>query len=130
MLISNLEKFTKTPTSSELTVSFVNILLNLLTVANSVVIVMEGPIAKKVLIEKHHISPDRNANILDAVSAGMMCIIPYGFGPILAFMFANNSGFPVDFGIMELCMYAFHGWALLLVMFVSMFTGWGRTYIK
>lgn len=130
MLINNLEKFTKTPTSSELTISFVNIILNLLTVANSVVIVMEGPIAKKVLIEKHRITPDRSANILDAVSAGMMCIIPYAFGPILAFMFANNSGFPVNFGIMELCMYTFHGWALLLVMFVSIFTGWGRTYIK
>lgn len=129
-LINSLSKYTKTPRSSEITISIINILLNMLTVANSVVIVMEGPIAKKILVEKHNITPDRSANILDSVSCGAMCLIPYGFAPMLAYMFAGGSGTPINFSIMEVSLYSFHGWFLLLVMFVSMSTGWGRTYNK
>jgi Na+/H+ antiporter NhaC len=128
VLINSLSKYTTTPKSAEITISIINILLNILTVANSVVIVMEGPIAKKILVEKHNITPDRSANILDAVSCGAMCLIPYGFAPMLAYMLAGGSGTPINFSIMEVCLYSFHGWFLLLVMFVSMFTGWGRTY--
>lgn len=126
-LINKLSKFTKTPRSSEFTIAMINILLNLLTVANSVVIVMEGPIAKKILIEKHNITPDRSANILDTVSCGAMCLIPYGFAPMLAYMFASGSG-TLDFSVIEVCLYSFHGWAILLVMFVSIYIGWGRTF--
>lgn len=130
MLINRLSKFTKTPRSAEITISLINILLNILTVANSVVIVMEGPIAKRILVEQHGITPDRSANILDAVAAGAMCVIPYGFAPLLAYMFASGSGSAVDFSVFDLALYSFHGWALLIVMFFSMFSGWGRTFNK
>ena len=67
-MINALSKYTKDDRSSELVIALIDIILCLLTVANSVVIVMEGPIAKKLLVETHNISPDRSANILDAVS--------------------------------------------------------------
>lgn len=129
-LINSLTKFTKTPRSSEFTISIITILLNILTVANSVVIVMEGPIAKDILVGKHHITPDRSANILDSISAATMCLVPYGFAPLLAYMFAGGSGVAVDFSLLTVTAYTFHGWALLLVMCFSILTGWGRTFSK
>lgn len=128
MVLEKLSKYTQTAVQAELMVALMNVVLCLLTVANSVVIVMEGPIAKRLLVEKHNITPDRSANILDAVSCSAMCLIPYGFAPLLAFMFAGGSGAPVDFSINQIVLYSFHGWALGLVMLVSILTGWGRTY--
>lgn len=127
-LIEALSKYTQDDRSSEFVVAIIDIILCCLTVANSVVIVIEGPIAKKLLVENRGISPDRSANILDAVSCVAMCLIPYGFAPLLAYMFAGGSGAPVNFSVNELVLYSFHGWGLAIVMFFSIFTGWGRTH--
>jgi Na+/H+ antiporter NhaC len=99
-------------------------------VASTIVIIMAGPLAKKVLVQENGISPERSANILDAVSAGAMCLIPYGFGPLLAYMFAEGSGMPVDFSLVSVIPYMFHGWALLAVMAFAVFSGWGRDYLS
>lgn len=128
MMLEKLSNYTQTAVKAELMVALMNVVLCLLTVANSVVIVMEGPIAKRLLVEKHKITPDRSANILDAVSCSAMCLIPYGFAPLLAFMFAGGSGAPVNFSVNQIVLYSFHGWALGLVMLVAILTGWGRTY--
>ncbi|MDO5411482.1 MAG: Na+/H+ antiporter NhaC family protein [Lachnospiraceae bacterium] len=129
-MLDKLSKYTESPKSAELTVALVDVILCLLTVANSVVIVMEGPIAKRLLVEKHNITPDRSANILDAVSCFAMCLIPYGFAPLLAYMFAGGSGAPVNFSVNAVVLYSFHGWGLGIVMLFSMLTGWGRTFKK
>jgi Na+/H+ antiporter NhaC len=129
-LIDKLSAVIKTPRSAEITIAIINIILNMLTVANTVAIVMLGPVAKKTLVSQHHISRDRSANILDAVSCGAMCLIPYAFGPMLAYMFAAGSGASVTFSVFSVSLYAFHGWAILVVMFVAMITGWGRTRIS
>ncbi|MFA7395964.1 MAG: Na+/H+ antiporter NhaC family protein [Sphaerochaetaceae bacterium] len=128
MVIEKLSKYTATHRSAELTISLINIILCLLTVANSVAIVMEGPMARKILVEKHNISRDHSANLLDSVSAAAMCLIPYGFGPILAVMFAQGSGAPAHFTVNSVVLYSFYGWGLAIVMLVSMLTGWGRTF--
>lgn len=128
-LIDKISGLTKTPGSSELTILVLDVILNMLTVANTVVIVMLGPIAKKTLVHKHHITRDRSANILDAVSGAAMCLIPYSFAPMLAFMFAAGSGAAVDFSVFNVCQYAFHGWMLMAVMIFACVTGWGRTII-
>lgn len=128
-LINKIEIFTRTPASAEFTISILNILLNMLTVANTVVIVMLGPVAKKTLVYKHHITRDRSANILDAMAGAAMCLIPYGFGPMLAFMFASGSSAPVDFSVFHITLYSFHGWTLLAVMMFACLSGWGRTTI-
>jgi Na+/H+ antiporter NhaC len=126
MVTERTERFTKTPRSAELMITALLIVMNLLTVASTIVIIMAGPLAKKVLVQKNAISPERSANILDAVSAGSMCLIPYGFGPLLAYMFAGSSGAAVNFSLISTIPYMFHGWALLAVMLFSILTGWGR----
>lgn len=130
MVTERTKKLTDTPRNSELTISAVLILINLLTVASTIVIIMVGPLARKILVQENGISPERSANILDAVSAGAMCLIPYGFGPLLAYMFAGGSGMPVDFSLVSVVPYMFHGWALLAVMAFAIFSGWGRDYLS
>ena len=127
-MIKALSNYTKDDRSAELVVALIDVVLCLLTVANSVVIVLEGPIAKKVLVDTHDISPDRSANILDAVSCVAMCLIPYSFAPLLTYMFAGGSGAPVNFSVNYMVLFSFHGWALGAVMLFAMITGWGRTH--
>lgn len=129
LLLSKVSGFTDTPAKAELVIAIADIILNILTVCNSVVILMEGPVAKHLLTEKHGITPDRSANILDAISCVAMCFIPYGFAPMLAYTFAAGSGAPVDFNMNLLVLFSFHGLGLGIVMFFSIFTGWGRTYL-
>jgi Na+/H+ antiporter NhaC len=130
MVTERTRMFTATPRNSELTISALLILMNLLTVASTIVIIMVGPLARKILVQENGISPERSANILDAVSAGAMCLIPYGFGPLLAYMFAGGSGMPVDFSLLSVIPFMFHGWALLGVMAFAIISGWGRDYVS
>lgn len=127
-LIGKLSRYTETPRSSELVVYIINIVLSILTVANTIVIVMEGPLAKKILVEKHGIARDRSANILDCTSCGAMCLIPYGFAPLLAYQFATSSGAVVSGSVIDVCLYSFHGYGLLLIMLFSILTGWSRKF--
>lgn len=128
LVMDKLSGFTKTPRSAEFVVAIMVLLTSLLTVANTVAIVMVGSLAKRILVEKHHVAPNRSANILDAVSCAGMCIIPYAFGPLLAFMFAGGSGLPVTFSLGSIIIYSFHGWGMLAVMMFAITTGWGRSF--
>ena len=89
---------------------------------------MLGPVAKRVLTEKHGITKDRAANMLDAVSCVAMCLIPYGFAPMLAYTFAAGSGAPVDCSLNSIVLFSFHGVGLGIAMTIAIFTGWGRTF--
>ncbi|RKL62299.1 hypothetical protein DXT63_12580 [Thermoanaerobacteraceae bacterium SP2] len=123
-------RFTKTPRSAELTVYILLLIMNFLTVASTIVIIMVGPFAKEILVKKHKITPERSANILDAVSAGIMCLIPYGFAPLLAYMFAGSSGAGVNYTLMSVIPYMFYGWAMLAVMLYAVISGWSRDFLS
>lgn len=124
-IIDKSERFTRTPKSAELTVIILAIIINILTVASTIVIIMIGPLTRKML-HKHKITPERRANILDAVSAGVMCLVPFAFGPLLAYMFAGDT----SFSILSTIPYMFHGWSLLIIMIFAAISGWGRTYMN
>lgn len=127
-LIAKIDPVTNTETKAEGFIAVANIILNILTVCNSAVILMLGPVAKKLLTEKYNISRDRAANMLDAVSCVAMCLIPYGFAPMLAFSFAAGSGTAVDCSLFDIVLHSFHGYGLGIVMAIAIITGWGRTY--
>ncbi|NPV44488.1 MAG: hypothetical protein HPY70_11035 [Firmicutes bacterium] len=129
MLVEKSKGFTKTPANAELTVVVITIIMNILTVASTIVIIMVGPLARKIL-HNQKITPERRANVLDAVSAGVMCVIPFAFGPLLAYMFAGFSGIEINFSLMSTIPYMFHGWALIAVMLFAVITGWGRDFMS
>lgn len=120
-VIEKSSKFTKTPRSAELTVIVMAIIMSILTLANTIVILMVGPLSRKIL-HKHKITKERRANILDAVTGGVMCVVPFAFGPILAYMFAGDT----SFSLLSTIPYMFHGWGLIIVMTTAAITGWGR----
>ena len=127
-LIEKIGPMTNTERKAEAFIAITNIIMNILTVCNSVVILMLGPISKRLLTEKYNISRDRAANMLDAVSCVAMCLIPYGFAPMLAFSFAAGSGAPVDCSLFDIVLHSFHGYGLGIAMTIAIITGWGRTY--
>lgn len=128
-LMEKSRQFTNTPRNAEITVTVITIILNILTVASTIVIIMVGPLTRKLL---HHqrITPERGANLLDAVSAGIMCVVPFSFGPLLAYMFAGFSGVEINFSLISTIPYMFHGWALLGVMIFAVISGWGRDFMN
>lgn len=129
LLLEKAGKYTDTPRKAEIVIALADIVLCFLTVANSVVILMEGPVAKNLLTKQHGISPDRSANVLDAVSCVAMCLIPYGFAPMLAYTFAAGSGVPTDFNMNLIVLFAFHGIGLGIAMLIAIVGGWGRTFV-
>lgn len=60
--------------------------------------------------------------ILRMLSLGEKSVL----SPLLALMFAGSSGAGADFTVVQVCLYSFHGWALLAVMLFAILTGWGR----
>jgi Na+/H+ antiporter NhaC len=128
VMLEKVAPMTNTPMKAELVIAGSNVILNILTVCNSVVILMLGPVAKRVMTEQHGISKDRTANMLDAVSCMAMCFIPYGFAPMLAYTFAAGSGAPVDCSLVDIVLFSFHGLGLAIAMGIAIITGWGRTF--
>lgn len=126
-MIEKLERFTKTDTSAELIMGFTAVALSFLTVANTIAIIIAGPFAKKVLVDEHHIGPERSAVILDSFSAAAIGLCPYAFLPMLIVPIATGTGAVVDFTSPQVCLFEFYNIALLFVMIFAAVTGWGRT---
>ena len=120
-------RFIQSDRTCELAVAVLDAALCLLTVASSVTIMLEGPIAKKLLVEQCGLSPARSAVLMSGISCAVLGLIPYAFAPLLTYMLAGRSGAPVDFSIGQMVLCNYYVWALALVMLFSILTGWGRT---
>lgn len=119
-------RFIQSDRTCELAVAVLDAALCLLTVASSVTIMLEGPIAKKLLVEQGGLCPARSAVLMSGISCAALGLIPYAFAPLLTYMLAGRSGAPVDFSIGQMVLCNYYGWALALVMLFSILTGWGR----
>ena len=119
-------RFIQSGRSCELAVAVLDAALCLLTVASSVTIMLEGPVAKRLLVEQCGLSPARSAVLMSEISCAALGLIPYAFAPLLTYLLAGGSGAPVDFSIGQMVLCNFYGWALAAVMLFSILTGWGR----
>lgn len=119
-------RFIQSGRSCELSAAVLNVALCLLTVASSVTIMLEGPVAKRLLVEQCGLSPARSAVLMSGLSCAVLGLIPYAFAPLLTYMLAGGSGAPVDFSIGQMVLCNYYGWALAALMLFSIFTGWGR----
>ena len=126
MVIDKMKSLTKTDSSAEMTIGLISVILSFMTLANTVAIIIEGPMSKKVLVEEHKIAPERAAAILDAFSAAAMGLCPYAFAPLLAVVFAAGTGATMDFNAVQVCMHSYYNIVLLFVMIFAASTGWGR----
>lgn len=128
LILDKVSPFTKKVKNAELTIFFMTIVGNLITAGSARSIVAIGPLAKE-LGDRHNLAPKRNANIMDALATGTIMFVPYNPGVMLTFGIAMSTGIVANgFNIMQAMPYFFHGMGLVVVMFVSILTGWGREF--
>ena len=125
-LVNACSRFIQSDRTCELSAAALNVALCLLTVASSGTIMLEGPVAKNLLVEQRGLCPARSAVLMSEISCAALGLIPYAFAPLLTYMLAGRSGAPVDFSIGQMILCNYYGWALALVMLFSILTGWGR----
>lgn len=102
--------------------------VNALTTAGTPTMVMLGPYVRRL---GHHfrIAPWRRGNVLDAASTTIIGFLPYSVAVLIPFALVADTVAGADlndFDPVHLVPYVIYCWALMLVFFVAVTTGWGR----
>ncbi len=124
MLLQSLGKIAKTPFSAELTISLMVIILSALMGLNAPAILAVGASFAKPLSKQHGISPYRTANLMDAQSNTLAYCLPWTPAMIYTLGFAADSAAPLS--ALQVLPCVFYCFAMLIVMFATMFLGIGR----
>lgn len=126
-------KFNQTIIGSELIMGIgIMVTSCCLGAANGPAIIMFGPIADKIG-KSRQLHPYRRANLLDGFASTLPVIIPFTSSFIFIVItciqgLMSDYTFIQDINPMQLSGAAFHCIALLFVLLISVFTGWGREY--
>lgn len=90
-----------------------------------------GPIISKIL-SPFKVSPERMSNFMDGFGCGVVNLIPYSPAVVatLAFCLSTEVVDAATFTAFSYIPYLFYPMALLIVYWVAILTGWGRTYAK
>ena len=127
-LVEKIEKFATTPKKAEIACGFLAIIGILFISSPTVNIVTIGPIVRKILKE-HGIARSRGANILDGFSSGLGGTLPYSATTLFPVGLIVATGLvPADYSVMSYVPYSFHCWALIVVFWFAILTGWGRKF--
>ena len=91
-------------------------------------IVLSGGLSRN-LLKSYHIQRSRGANLLDGLACGAVGLLPYSGAVLVAVSQAVSTGVVSDtFTAAAFIPYTFHCMALVVVYWVSIFTGWGSNY--
>ena len=123
-LLESLGKVASTARGAEVTISFMTIILSALMGLNAPAILAVGASFAKPLSKKHGISPYRTANLLDGQSNTVAYCLPWTPAMIYTLGFAADSANPLT--AYDVMPFAFYCYAMLGVMFVSIFLGIGK----
>lgn len=118
--------------SAELTIVGVTLLFSIPLGSNAPTILLVGPTLARPLGLSHNLAPARTANLLDCTVCTVYYMLPWHNAVIVWFatvvLAANQNGLPIpSIGAAFLNPYA---WALLVVLLISVLTGWNRKYAK
>jgi len=123
-------RFTKTPTSTELTIWGLGTVLTPLSGCNPTgVILLISPLSDQ-MGKNVGLHPYRRANLIDAMATSWCYMLPFSLGMLLTFSIMETLDYdflvlPTPFEVFKAHIY---GWAILGVMLVSAITGFGRTF--
>jgi Na+/H+ antiporter NhaC len=121
-------KIAKTPRSAELVSALITVVACLITASHAISVVLSGPLVRQVM-KNHNVSKARSANIIDCCASGVFALAPHSSLLIFVMGLALPMNIlPEGFAITDFIPYIFHSWALLLIFFGSILTGWGRSY--
>lgn len=105
--------------------------LNAFITINTAAEITAAPFVAR-LGKKFKLHPYRRANMLDAVTAALGYIFPWGGGVLIGYQTIRNLQDTYDFVTLvsptEVWNYVLHGWFLAAVMLIAAWTGYGRTY--
>ncbi|HEX5995806.1 MAG TPA: Na+/H+ antiporter NhaC family protein [Jiangellales bacterium] len=127
-LIERSRRLATTPRRAEVTMYTLTLGVNALTTAGTPTMVMLGSYVRR-LGHAFRIAPWRRGNVLDAASTTIIGFLPYSIAVLIPFALVRDtvqdSGL-TGFDPVHLVPYVFYCWALMLVFFVAVLTGWGR----
>lgn len=131
-LIALGEKFAKGVVKrAELAMYFTTVLFSILITHNAAAGITVSSFVRRVG-EKYNIHGYRRANVLDGIISSVAGIIPWGGHVLLAMTTVATLSDSYDFispvNPTEMVPYIFHGWALPIVMFMAVITGWGLKF--
>ncbi len=121
------QKFAITPRRAEISAGVLATLGSVMISSPTVTIVTFGPIVRNTL-KKFGIDRTRGANIMDGISCAFGGVLPYAATFLVAVSQAELTGV-IDstlYPAISYIPYVFHCWALLVVFWISIFTGFGR----
>ncbi|MGN7385359.1 Na+/H+ antiporter NhaC family protein [Sporosarcina sp. SAFN-015] len=130
-LMEKASKVATTPRRAELTIVIVALFVNALTTAGTPTMVMLGDFVRR-LGHKFKITPWRRGNLLDACSTSIIGFLPYSVAVLIPFAFVGGmvdmSAHP-NFTPVGVAPFVFYCIAMVFVMLMSAFTGFGRDYM-
>ena len=127
-LIEFVQRFCKSPRSSELVCACLTIFVTAAIAISTVAIVVVGPIVRQVL-KKFNIHRSRGANITDGLAAATAGVLPYNGSFMMATALAFSSEvLPDTFSVLSIPKFSFHCLLLFVVYFASILTGVGRKF--
>lgn len=127
-LVERAQERAKSSRGAETSMYVLALVVNALTTAGTPTMVMLGPYVRRV---GHHfrIVPWRRANVLDAASTTIIGFLPYSIAVLIPFALVADvvagEGL-TNFDPVHLVPYVVYCWALMLVFFFAVLTGWGR----
>lgn len=128
MLIEWLGKKARDARSAEVACLLINAATVICIVSSSSTCALCGAIERQIMAP-YHVSRDRTANMLDALSCGISGLLPYGSNVLNTVNFAIASGYVAEtFSPFDIIPYNFHCMGLVILMVIAAISGWGRTY--
>lgn len=129
-ILDQAHKYATTPKRAEIICGALTCLGMFFISSPTVNIVTVGPMVRKISKEQN-IARERSANILDGFSSGLGGTLPYSATTLFPLGLIVATGLvPENYSVMRYVPYSFHCWALLLVFWIAIFSGFGKKYEK
>ena len=129
LLLKSMDRFIIGVRSAEVAIVIIVILLNMATGLNTAAIVGTGELANK-LGKKYRINKYRRANLLDCTGSTLNYLLPYMIPVVIGVMLSATTA-PVEgaspVSPSAIIVGQFYPWAMLVILIVSIVTGYGRT---
>lgn len=129
LLLKSMDRFIIGVRSAEVAIVIIVILLNMATGLNTAAIVGTGELANK-LGKKYRINKYRRANLLDCTGSTLNYLLPYMIPVVIGVMLSATTA-PVEgaspVSPIVIIVGQFYPWAMLVILIVSIVTGYGRT---
>lgn len=126
----SLRTIAKTVRQAELVIIFVTILASIPIAANAPALLLVGPSFVKPLGEKFNLAPARRANLADCSVCTIFFILPWHIAVITWYSALTSAAETWNITLPSVwsAVYNPYTWALLAVLFFSVFTGWSRKF--